>query len=54
MELSDYAKLSSVDLLIAEIQGKVTVTRYQRNKPSKAHCMLTLTKTVRKGKSTKL
>lgn len=54
MELSDYAKLSSIELLIAEIQGKVNVTRYNRNKPSKSYLTLTLTKTTRKGKSVKL
>jgi hypothetical protein len=54
MELSDYAKLSSMDLLIAEVQGKVNVTRYETKKPSKSYLSMTLTKTVRKGKSTKL
>lgn len=54
MQLSDYAKLSSLDLLIAEIQGKVKVTRFECNKPSKSHCILTMTKTVRKQHSQKV
>lgn len=54
MQLGDYAKLSSLELLVAEVQGKVTVTRYKRNKPQKRHCVLTMTKTTRANNTRKI
>lgn len=54
MDLNDYAQLPSLELLIAEVQGKVVVTRYKRNKPDKRHLTLTMTKTTRSHSTRKI
>ena len=44
MTLTDFAQMSSLDLMIAEVQGKVTVTRLATAKPRKSELTLTQTK----------
>ena len=44
MTPTDYAKMSSMDLVIAEVQGKVKVTRLASAKPRKSDLILTQTK----------
>jgi len=44
MTPTDYAKMSSMDLVIAEVQGKVKVTRLGSAKPRKGDLILTQTK----------
>ena len=44
MSLSEFAKMSSLDLTIAEVQGKVKVTRLASAKPRKSELILTQTK----------
>lgn len=43
----NYATMSNLDLLLAEIQGKVKVTRLPVAKPRKSDLWLTSTKGVR-------
>jgi len=42
--LSEFAQMSTLDLMIAEVQGKVTVTRLATPKPRKSHLVMTQTK----------
>jgi hypothetical protein len=44
MTLSEFASLSTLDLAIAELHGKVKVTRLETLKPSKSDLILTQTK----------
>ena len=44
MTISEFATLSNIDLVIAEIQGKVKVTRLETVKPRKSELVLTQTK----------
>ena len=42
--LSQFAQMSNLDLMIAEVQGKVKVTRLATSKPRKSQLILTQTK----------
>jgi hypothetical protein len=44
MTATDYAQMSSIDLMIAEVQGKVKVTRLASAKPRKSDLVMTQTK----------
>lgn len=44
MTVTQFATLSSIDLAIAEAQGKVKVTRLETIKPRKSDLILTQTK----------
>ena len=44
MTVSEFASLSTVDLAIAEVQGKVKVTRLETVKPRSSDLILTQTK----------
>lgn len=44
MTVTQFATLSNIDLAIAEIQGKVKVTRLETVKPRKRDLILTQTK----------
>jgi len=44
MTATEYAQMSSVDLMIAEVQGKVKVTRLASAKPRKSDLVMTQTK----------
>jgi hypothetical protein len=44
MTVSEFASLSTLDLVIAEVQGKVKVTRLATVKPRKSHLVMTQTK----------
>ena len=44
MTATDYAQMSSIDLMIAEVQGKVKVTRLETAKPRKSDLVMTQTK----------
>ena len=54
MEISDLAKLSKLDLLLAEIQHDVKVTRIKPNKAEKRFRTLTLTKVTRTNSAQKV
>ncbi len=47
MNISEIAASSSLDLLIAETQGKVKVTRLPKRKPRKGELIMSMTKGVR-------
>ena len=44
MTATEYAQMSSIDLMIAEVQGKVKVTRLASAKPRKSDLVMTQTK----------
>jgi hypothetical protein len=44
MTVSEFASLSTLDLVIAEVQGKVKVTRLETIKPRKSDLILSQTK----------
>jgi hypothetical protein len=44
MTATEYAQMSSIDLMIAEVQGKVKVTRLEAAKPRKSDLVMTQTK----------
>jgi len=44
MTLTEFASMSTLDLMIAEVQGKVKVTRLASAKPRKSDLVMTQTK----------
>lgn len=54
MNVDNYASMPKLDLLLAEIQDGVNVTRYKTKKPQRRFLVMTMTKTTRKGSSRKI
>lgn len=54
MNVDNYATMSNLDLLIADVQEKANVTRYKTKSPERRFLTMTMTKTTRKGSSRKI